>query len=211
MLNDASNRAKLAALRKGEIPPEELYGLIHDFGHAMFLEAEPDVVALLSHPDEQIRCVAVRVLTFHWDVGRHRDKLIRLLRQDPNDEVKSFTAAGLGFVFRDSQDMTVSEALIDKVRDKDEDPLVREAAYSALRDVWSPLLIDQHIANSEVEIQRSEQKEKDLEAAQSREELRKVLWMWRQERLLKIDWEFVERIEHTIQEQKPDPDNPSAS
>ena len=33
--------AKLIALRKGEIPPEELYELIHDFGHAKLLRQNP--------------------------------------------------------------------------------------------------------------------------------------------------------------------------
>ena len=96
-MGDELLRTKLTALRSGEILPEELYELVHDFGHAMFVDAEPDVVALLDHLNERIRCIAVRVLTFHWNISRHWDRLIRLLRDDPDDEVKSFTAAGLGF------------------------------------------------------------------------------------------------------------------
>ena len=166
----------------------------------MLLEAEPDVVALWDHPNEQIRCIAVRVLTFHWNIRRHRDRLIRLLSNDTDDEVKSFTAAGLGFVFQNSHDSVVSQALIDKVRDGNEDPLVREAAYSGLREVWSPPNVDQDIADIKAEIRASKEWDKELDAARSREEFQSKLWMWRQERLLKIDWEFVERIERAIQE-----------
>jgi len=199
MMGDELLRTKLTALRSGEILPEELYELVHDFGHAMFVDAEPDVVALLDHLNERIRCIAVRVLTFHWNVSRHRERLISLLRDDPDDEVKSFTAAGLGFVFQNSRDPIVSQALIDKVRDRREDPLVREAAYSALREVWSPGSVDQDISDIRAEIRRSKEWDKELETAGSREEFQSKLWMWRQERLLKIDWEFVERVERAIQ------------
>ena len=197
MQSDELLRAKLTALRNDKIPPEELYGLIHDFGHAMFLEAEPDVVTLLNHPNAQIRCIAIRVLTFHWDVRRHRDELIRLLQHDPEYEVRSFAARGLGFVFRESKDAVVSRALINIIRDNDEDPYLREAAYKGLRGVWTP--VDVKLADIQAEIQWQKERDKDLDVSRSREEFRDKLWMWRQERLLKIDWEFVERIERTIQ------------
>src|SRR5436309_891084 len=158
MQDDELLRARLMALRRGEIPPSELYGLIHDFGHAKLPEAEPDVVALLDHPNNQIRTIAVRVLTFHWDISRHRDKLIRLLRHDPDYEVKSFTAAGLGFVFRNSHDPVVSQALIKTIRDNNEDPYMRESAYNALRQVWSPLDVDQDIADIKEEIRISKER-----------------------------------------------------
>jgi len=199
MIGDSPLRDKLTALRKGAIPPEELYGLVHAFGHAMYLEAEPDVVALLDHSNERIRCIAIRVLTFHWNISRHWDRLIRLLRDDPDDEVKSFTAAGLGFVFQNARDPIVSQALIDKVRDRREHPLVREAAYSALREVWSPGSVDQDLSDIRAEIRRSKEWDNELETAGSREEFQSKLWMWRQEKLLRIDWEFVERVERAIQ------------
>jgi HEAT repeat protein len=199
MQDNTSLRTKLKALRKGEIPSEELYGLIHDFGHAMFLDAEPDVVALLNHSNDLIRSIAVRVLTFHWDNNRHRDELIRVLQHDPDKEVRSFSAAGLGFVFRDSHDPVVSRALIKKVRDNKEVLLVRDAAYGALRHVWSPPNVDQEIADIREEIRRAKVEEKDLDTARSHEEFLSKLSMWNQGRLLKIDWGFVERVEREIQ------------
>jgi hypothetical protein len=198
MQNDALLEKRLMALRKREISPSELYGLIHDLGHSTLLEAEPDVVALLDHPDSSIREIAVRVLTFHWDISKHRDKLIHLLRHDPDYEVKSFTAAGLGFVFRNSHDPVVSQALIKTVRDRDEDPYMRESAYNALLQVWSPLDVDQDLKDISEEIRRSKASDIDLESAQSPEEFQSRLRMWKQEKLLKIDWEFVERVEREI-------------
>jgi hypothetical protein len=210
MQDDALLRNKLTALREGEIPPSELYGLVHDLGHSSLLEAEPDVVALLDHPESQIREIAVRVLTFHWDISRHRDKLIRLLRFDPDYEVKSFTAAGLGFVFRNSHDPVVSQALIKTIRDRDEDPYMRESAYNALVQVWSPLDVDQDLENIGKEIRQAKESEIDLESAQSPEEFQSRLWMWKQEKLLKIDWEFVERVEREIQPDGSGSSPPSA-
>ncbi len=201
MHRDVRYRAKLAALRNGDIiPHEELYDLIHEFGHAMFLEAEPDVVALLDHPVWQIRCIAVRVLTFHWDISRHRDKLIYLLRHDPEYEVRSFTSAGLGFVFRDSHDPVVSRALIEIIWDRAEDTSLRESAYTAVRRRWSPPSnVKQDLADMLAEIQSGKERDKAWDAARSREERHGILWMWKQEKLLKIDWEFVERIERSMQ------------
>lgn len=209
MQNNTSLRDKLTALRRGQIPFEELSGLIHEFGHAMFLEAEPDVVALLRHPNYLIRSNAVRVLTFHWDVRGHWDEPIRLLREDPDWGVRSFTAAGLGFVFRDSHDPIISRALTDKIRDQNDDPVVREAAYNALRSVWSPLNVDQDVEDIKAELRRAKERDKEFETRGSREEFQGTLWMWRQEPLLAIDWKFVELIERMIQGESSDSGNSS--
>ena len=76
---------------------------------------------------------------------------------------------------------------------------MRESAYNALRQVWSPLDVDQDIADIKEEIRISKESDKDLESARSPEEFQSRLWMWTQERLLKIDWQFVERVERAIQ------------
>jgi HEAT repeats len=191
MQGDVLLRAKLTALRNGKVPPEELYNLIHTFGNEGFLEAEPDVVALLNHPDARFRELAVRVLTYHWDLRKHRDELIRLLRHDPDYKVRFFTAGGMGFVFRDSRDPVVSQALIDKIRDNDEDTYMRGSAYDALRKVWSKHDPADFTADWK-------ERDKAYDAASSRKEALGMLWMWEQENLLKIDWEFVERIERTM-------------
>lgn len=199
MHSDEGLRAKLAALRKGELSPEELNVLVHELGRAMFLEAEPDVVALLDHPDWWIRQSAVWVLTYDWDVSRHRDKLIHLVRHDPAWDVRLSAGGGLGWVFRDSHDPVVSQALIERIRNQTEDPKLRETAYEALRQVWSPYDPEQARADFRAMIHSDKESEKAFEAARSHEERQGLRWMWRQESLLKIDWEFVERVERSIQ------------
>lgn len=209
MADDALLRGKLAALRNGQVPHWEVYGLIHDFGHAKFLEAEPDVVALLKHPNEQFRCIAVRVLTFHWDIRRHRDELIRLLCDDPEYEVRSFTAAGLGFVFRESRDPIVSRALIDVIR-TDKDPYMRVSAYNALRNVWTlSETANQSLDKAIAEIEWGKESNRDLDSARSRREFQSKRWMWKQDLLLRIDWDFVEHIERAIHTGSSDSEHPS--
>ena len=204
MTSDASLRDRLAALRSGEIPPEELYGVIHAFGEANFLEAEPDVVALLRHPAAEIRRIAVSVLTFHWRVARHRDELVRLLLSDPDDTVRSTATGGVGFVFRDTRDPIVSQALLERIQDGDRNPAEREAAYAALRDVSSAPKVGQGIGDMKARAEARRQKE--LQAARSREEFQRRLWLWRDhdDLLSRIDWEFVEGVERTIQDERSD-------
>lgn len=203
----------LQRLRSGSIPETNLYGAIHDLGEAthsetgyrgcetLRAEAEPDIVALLKHPDEEIRGIAVSVLTFHWNApGRkNRDELIVLLLHDPDNLVKSTAAAGLGFVLRDSRDPVVSAALVETIQDTDEDPSLRETAYDALGEVWSSPRADQSAA--EIRAKAEIQRQKELQAAPSRQDFQRRLWLWRdhQETLSKIDWELVERIKRTIQ------------
>lgn len=191
MQGDALLRVKLTELRNGKVPSEGLYDLIHTFGNEHFLEAEPDAVALLNHPDWEFRCLAVRVLTYHWDLRRYRDELIRLLRRDPEYKVRFHTAGGLGFVFRDSRDPVVSQALIDNIRNNNEDTYMRELAYDSLRKMWSKRNPTDFEADPK-------ERDKAHDAAPSREERLGILWMWRQEKSLKIDWEFVERVEREI-------------
>lgn len=95
--------------------------MVRAFGDAKFLEAELDVVASLNHRDEQIRCLAVRVLTFRWGLRRHRDEFVRLLRHHPEYEVKSCTAAGIGYVFCNSRDPVASRGLCDTMPGNAED------------------------------------------------------------------------------------------
>ena len=151
---------------------------------------------MLGHPSEEIRCIAVRVLTFHWDIKRHRDEIIHLLRRDPGHDVRGFTAAGLGFVFRHSRDPVVSHALIDRIRDGDEDPYLRKSAYGALHNVWSPPNVTEDLADTKAETWQM-QRARELQAARTHEEFQRKQWMWREgeKTLWKIDWEFVERID----------------
>ena len=112
MDNATSLRAKLVSLRRGEIPTEDLYALVHELGHAGLSEAAADVAGLLKHPNDQIRCIAVRVLAFHWQMKEYKDEFIRLFLSDRDDWVRSFSAAGLGFVLRGSRDTQAVRVLI---------------------------------------------------------------------------------------------------
>ena len=198
MMGSPSLREQMKRLREGKISGDELYRLIHEFGEAKFIEAEPDVVAALRHDDYLIRYIAAMVLTYHWDLVAHRDDIERLM-EDPDPEVRRVAAGGLGFLLRETQDRHATRLLIRKLRDATEEGSVRNGAYHALLAMWVPATKD----NREVleglrhELSRSALMAKELEGAlkQSREALEAKLAFWRSEWESRIDWELVAAIE----------------
>lgn len=206
MTEVAALQAKLAALRKGEVPVEELYGLVHQFGDDNFVEAEHDVAALLSHPNEQIRSIAVRVLAFHWNMKKYRGEFIQLMLEDSDDWVRAFAAAGLGAVLSGSRDPEASRALIRTLRSADELPNVREGAYAALMEIWFPKTSEELLEDlrSNLRSARLEAQDWDKVSAGPREEMRGHVWLWKQEWELNVDWDLVARIEGAIEGSKSD-------
>jgi HEAT repeat protein len=198
-------RDKLTALRRGELPPQGLFGFVLDLGYSNLREAEQDVVKLLRHPSDQIRSVAVRVLAFHWDMKHHKEDLIRILVEDLEDSVRGWAAAGLGSLFSESRDPSVTRALIEKLRDQNESDLVRETAYDALLGVWFPRDVNQLRKEIVAMIDAGKARRKDLRdaSARSREEYEGKLWLYEQETELKIDWDVVGRIEDEMVHDPP--------
>ncbi len=125
-----------AALEAQQISTTGLYGLIHWFGETRMLDLEPDVIRYLSHPDQQMRYIALNVLTLHWNAKEHRHKYEALLLHDPSADVRRLAAAGLGYVLAGTRDRRASRLLAKRVRNRSEDYDVRQVAYEALRDIW---------------------------------------------------------------------------
>jgi hypothetical protein len=115
-----------------------LYGLLHWFGEARTKELEPDVVRFLRHPRQNMREIALSVLTVHWRMVKHRRKYVELLKGDPDAQVRWTAASGLGSVLMASRDHQASRLMARIMRDESEDFTVRRSAYEALRDIWIP-------------------------------------------------------------------------
>ncbi len=117
---------------------EGLYGLLHWFGEARMKEMEPDVLRFLRHRRNDMRSIALSVLTTHWRMVKHRRKYAELSRRDPDVEVRWMAASGLGYVLMGSRDRQASRLMARIMRDESEDFSVRRGAYEALRDIWIP-------------------------------------------------------------------------
>ena len=129
---------KLTLLKANRIPRREIYGLIHDFGEARFLAAEPQVAKLLTHRNPELRYIAIMVLALHWKMKRYRRALERLLAEDSKHHVRRIAAAGLGHVLRASRDSQAIRLLLEKLCDRAEVGSVRKTAYEAILEIWFP-------------------------------------------------------------------------
>ena len=126
----------------GNVPTPRKQQLVRDLE---LLSADDTLVsmdafarAMLDDPDEQVRVYAVRML---WENGDPRlaTRLIRLLQEDPNEEVRAEAASVLGgFVYRGELE-EISPELLKEVEDallaaagQDEHRLSKRMAVEAL-------------------------------------------------------------------------------
>ncbi|MBO0783211.1 MAG: HEAT repeat domain-containing protein [Ktedonobacteraceae bacterium] len=134
-MEQAQLQQKLEDLRQGKIPPGELYATINDFGKAYFLEARPDVERLLTHPDSQYRGLAIQVLATNWRLPEHWETARNMLLTDPDVDCRMKAASALQTLKRDTQDRPTLEVLAGVVTNQQEERIVREVAYAAMRGV----------------------------------------------------------------------------
>ena len=128
----AELRSLLARFRAGRIPEEAVYALIHDFGEAACMEAKPDVEALLTHPDPELRYIALNVLTLHWMCSEHRRTCEEFALEDADSENRGMGVAGLGALLRGTRDPEALALLLRIFRNEGEEWLVRDSAYCSI-------------------------------------------------------------------------------
>ena len=125
-------RSQLARLRSGTIPPDELYGLLHQFGESGFIEAKSEIEKYLQHEDPQLRYIALNVLTLHWKCTRHRKTCEEFVLTDEDSENRRLGTIGLGALLEGTQDPEALDLLLQVFRDEEEEWHVRDSAYSAI-------------------------------------------------------------------------------
>jgi hypothetical protein len=125
----------LQQLRAGAIDDQHVANALHSFGDARLLEARADVERYLTHPDPNIRHMALHVLTLHFDLQDHWQTAVDFLLHDPVHTRRVDGAEALGWLKRDTQDRGTLEILAQVVRNKAEEEEVRSAAYAAMREI----------------------------------------------------------------------------
>ena len=93
------------------------------------------VEGFLTHPDPQLRSIALEVLTRHWRLKEHWNTARNFLERDPDKECRINGASALAILKRNTQDRPTLSVLARVVRNEQETRLVREAAYAAMRSV----------------------------------------------------------------------------
>lgn len=113
------------------VPNELLDTAIYIFGPAGYFKAVPFVVSLLDHEDFLLRSTAVKVIAFHWQMKSHVDKIIEMLLNDPDEDVRTWAATGLGVSFRGNRNKKLLTILRGVVTN-DTNSYVQISAYEAM-------------------------------------------------------------------------------
>lgn len=117
--------------QKGHASLDDIRAMTRELGNQHFEEGIPALSQLLDHEDEIVRYNAAMALGFEL---RHRpatDKLLVMLAEDADDDVRDVAAGALRTIWQNARDARVIKAL-GKAALNDTDERVRQAAYKAL-------------------------------------------------------------------------------
>jgi len=125
----------LKALRHGALSPRETYRAIQAFGEMNFQEARPEVEGFLKSEDPELRFVSLKVLTRYWHLDEYWETAREILEHDPDGDCRFRAAHALADLKRNTQDRQTLQVLARVVRNKQEEPVVRESAYAAMKAI----------------------------------------------------------------------------
>jgi HEAT repeat protein len=117
--------------RQGRASLDQIRKLAAELGERHFAAGVPALVQLLDHEDEIVRYNAAMSLGFELHHKPATNRLLAMLAEDPDDDVRDVAAGSLRTLWQATKDPRVLEALAKAaLNDPDED--VRKAAYKAL-------------------------------------------------------------------------------
>ena len=126
---------RLEAIRRGTLSKRELYRSIQAFGETDFQVARPEVERFLQSEEPELRFVALKVLTRYWRLPEHWKTARDVLEHDPDEECRFRAASDLGSLKMNTKDRETLSVLAHVARNEQEKPVVREAAYAAMKAV----------------------------------------------------------------------------
>lgn len=127
----------LKELRRGKIAKNDLYHTIHEFGRKNFIEARREVEPFLKDDDPSLRAIALEVLAGHWGLIEYCEMAWHILETDTDEECRFRAASIIGAWKRNTQDKQSLSRLAKVVKNDEEKIIVREAAYRAMKAIFS--------------------------------------------------------------------------
>jgi HEAT repeat protein len=128
---DKNMERALEDLRQGRSSLDQLRKLAGELGERHFAAGIPALVQLLDHDDEIVRYHAAMSLGFDLKYKPATNKLLAMLAEDTDEDVRDVAAGSLRTLWQDTKDRRVLEALAKAaLSDPDED--VRKSAYKAV-------------------------------------------------------------------------------
>lgn len=126
---------RLKALRRGTLSAREIYHTLQACGEMNFQEARPEVERFLKSTEPELRFQALKVLTQYWRLAEHWETARDMLEHDPDEECRFRAANALKSLMMNTQDRRTLTVLARVVRNEQENQVVRESAYAAMRGV----------------------------------------------------------------------------
>jgi len=135
MIKEEELSHQMQILQQGKMSSREMYRTIHKFGRENFLEARPVVESFLMNEDAQLRSIALEVLTNHWRLAEHWKTARYFLERDPDEDCRMRGAAALAALKMNTKDRRTLALLARVAHNEQEQSIVREAAYAAMKGV----------------------------------------------------------------------------
>jgi hypothetical protein len=100
---------------------------------------EPEIAALLSHPEEMLRCEAILALVSWWEMDEYIPRAMQMMASDASEFARSHAALALGQFarFTGRLELQIVRALARAVRDDPDEGVVYNA-YSEIREILDP-------------------------------------------------------------------------
>ena len=128
---NANLRQSLDAWVQGRASLAEIRSLAADIGNHRYAPGVSTLLQLLDHEDEIVRYNAAMALGFDLNHKPATNKLLAMLAEDADEDVRDVAAGALRTLWQDTKDLQVLEGLA-KAALTDADEGVRRAAYKAM-------------------------------------------------------------------------------
>ena len=136
----------LGRLRRGDLSRKETIRALNVFGEQGFVEAEPDVGALLNSQDSQLRYYALSILLRDWKPSSYKGVAERVLQSDSSDDVRIAAVFGLGALGLAHGDRSVLRPLYQALMNKREKSAVRVEAYNFIRMIYGEPILQRRLS-----------------------------------------------------------------
>lgn len=141
--HDKDRQEALESWHHGRASLDQIRKLAAEIGERHFAAGIPALTQLLDHEDEIVRHNAAMSLGFELHHKPATNRLLAMLSEDPDEDVRDVAACALRTLWQGAKDLSVLEALAKAaLNDPDED--VRKSAYKALLIV-AGVPRDQHL------------------------------------------------------------------
>lgn len=121
-----------AELDDPSLPPGEAARIILRLGREGHLRAWSRIERHFDHESPDVRRASLQALVFDWRMDPYRERCERFTEEDPDPDVRRFSATCLGLLLQSTGDRRALRHLATIAHKEEESPRVRGAAYVGL-------------------------------------------------------------------------------